>query len=262
MRRRLARLTPTRLLLPAVVAAMELASCGEPSTRGASDPLPPVMLWAWHGSHELGFLDPQAEGVAFLAGTVTVRGSSVGLQPGAARVDAPPSTALLPVVRIEIDPWPAPELDSEVLELVVSAILGSDVPGAAGLQLDFDATRSQRDFYRRLLGAVRAEIGGRFLSVTALPSWCLGDRWLPDGLTDELVPMLYRMGRDGDLVRRRLAEGREFAPECRSALGLSTDEPVPALDARGRRLYLFSSDRWTGAERRRLLFAAGREAAG
>ncbi len=235
-----------------------------PGCRPAADPqpageLPDVMLWAWHGPHgphDLEFIDPRTSGVAFLAGVVRLEGDSVSLSPETRLLAAPPATRLLPVVRVEIDSRRPVSLDSATRAETRAAVLGFDDPRAPGLQLDFDATLSQRAFYRDLLTEIRAALGERFLSVTALPSWCLDDRWLPTDLIDEVVPMVYRMGPDGERVRRRLGAGGDFAAGCRGAFGLSADEPVAAPAGRGRRLYLFNPERWDAGSLARLLAAA------
>lgn len=221
-------------------------SCGTKTVARQAEPLPRVMLWAWHGSHDLRFLTPAEAGIAFLAGTVRVSGSAVTLEPGAGPIEAPKGAVLLPVIRIEVDATRRPVLGPRQLEDVTAAVLGFDADPFPGLQLDFDATRSQRAFYGDLLGNVRRGLGGRFLSVAALPSWCLGDPWLPIALVDEIVPMVYSMGIDSERIRRMLAAGRDFRAECREAVGLSRDEPV-ALPARDRRCYLWSREPWTRA---------------
>lgn len=237
--------TTTSLSLLLLVLATFTFSCAPPRDNLVTGGLPPVMLWAWHGAHDLTFLDPATGGVAFLAGTVRLRGDTVSLIPEARPLGVSSRTVVLPVVRIEIDSATRPVLGRQTLDDVRTAVVGFDDPRTAGLQLDFDATLSQRAFYLELLSLVRDALGDRFLSVTALPSWCLEDRWLPAELIDELVPMVYRMGPESELVRARLAAGRDFAPDCRNALGVSADEPVPAIDPRHRRLYLFNPERWS-----------------
>lgn len=117
---------------------------------------------------------------------------------------------------------------------------------APHVQIDFDATRSERDFYGRLLADLRARLPrGTTLSITALASWCFGDRWLDRLPVDFAVPMLFRMGWDGDAIRRSLAEGSDFgSPSCRRGVGVSLDEPIPPLFA-GRPVYVFSPQRWS-----------------
>ena len=118
---------------------------------------------------------------------------------------------------------------------------------ASALQVDFDATLSERAFYIDLLQRTRAAIGDMPLSITALASWCKGDTWLdrlPPGTIDEAVPMLFRMGPLNGPLLKAGASNELRSPVCRSAVGISTDEPTPALEGR-RRTYIFSPTSWT-----------------
>ncbi len=117
-------------------------------------------------------------------------------------------------------------------------------PGYDAVQIDFDATVSERPFYRQLLEDLRRELLVP-LSITALASWCLGDRWLEDLPIDEAVPMLFRVGIDEDAIRAYLSRGDDFRePLCRTSYGLATDESPPPLRP-GRRLYVFHPESWT-----------------
>lgn len=83
--------------------------------------------------------------------------------------------------------------------------------------------------------------------MTALASWTFGDAWVDDLPVDDVVPMLFRMGADDRLVRRRLAAGDDFAARrARASVGLALDEERPEIPA-GRRLYLFSAQAWSPA---------------
>lgn len=78
------------------------------------------------------------------------------------------------------------------------------------------------------------------ISITALVSWCAGDRWLDHEPVVEAVPMLFRMGRhesDDVFIESSI---------CRSSIGLSIDEPWPTRRPAGiDRVYLFSPHAWT-----------------
>jgi hypothetical protein len=137
-------------------------------------------------------------------------------------------------------------LDTTSPSAVARAVVAAVRPGIDAVQIDFDARVSEREFYRQLLVAVRAALpNGVALSITALASWCLDDRWL-DGLPiDEAVPMLFRMGADQDDIRRRLDAGADFPAEiCRASVGRSTDEPSP-LRQPMRRTYVFHPRPWS-----------------
>jgi len=85
------------------------------------------------------------------------------------------------------------------------------------------------------------------LSMTALASWCFGDRWLGRLPVDEVVPMLFRMGRDDRKIRGLLSSHGDVECEaCAKAVGLSTDE-APWRPPSARRLYLFCPERWNEA---------------
>jgi hypothetical protein len=234
-----------------------LAACAAPTSTSAF--LPDLVLWAWERPEDLRFLDPDAAAVAVLAGTLTLTGPEVDVTPRRQPLLVPVGTALIAVVRIEsataLRPvrGETPRLDDAQRAAAREQILDlARLDGVRAVQVDFDAALSERGFYAALLVELRralpAEIG---LSVTALASWCLDDPWLAGAPLDErtlddAVPMLFRMGTDDAFVRRRLAAGEDFRPECRRSAGLSTDEPWPRLPA-GRRLYVFHPEPWSPA---------------
>ena len=120
------------------------------------------------------------------------------------------------------------------------------LPNVSTIQIDFDATRSERTFYHDVIVAVRARLPASVaMSITALASWCADDDWISDLPIDEAVPMLFRMGPDRRQIRDRVASGEEFPVRpCRSSYGISTDEPLRNLSA-SKRLYVFNPDAWT-----------------
>jgi hypothetical protein len=218
----------------------------------ASAPPRPLTLWAWERPERLGFLDPAQIAVAFLAGTLYLRGAEVQRQPRLQLLQLPPGIPLTAVVRIQSEGTPT--LGPRQVAAAVAAIRGlADRPGLAGLQLDFDAARSQRPFYRELLQALRQALPtGQGLSITALASWCLQDRWLTGLPLDYAVPMLFRMGAGAAEARRVLAREGEFPePLCRAALGVADDEPWPVL-GRPRPLFAFRVRPWDQAAVTRL----------
>jgi uncharacterized protein DUF3142 len=159
-----------------------------------------------------------------------------------------PDAPLVAVTRIESDRQRPPRLSPEQRLRAADWIARTAVQGVLTVQVDFDAVVSERAFYRALLDDVRSRLPGSVgLSVTALASWCLEDRWLAGAPVGEAVPMLFRMGPDGPPVLRRLRGGHDFQePLCRQSLGLSTDEAdrLPWIP-QGRRLYLFHPAAWS-----------------
>jgi hypothetical protein len=202
------------------------------------------MLWAWERPEDLTFIDPQKTGVAFLAKTVTLRGDTVVVRPRLQPLRLVPGTKLMAVVRIETDRSEPPSLSRGQLAQTAREVCSS-AKEVGFIQIDFDATASERNFYRSLLTQLRNELpAATALSVTALASWCAHDNWLSDLPIDEAVPMLFRLGVDQRQFQRRLETGQPFESRiCHNSAGVSTDEPVNAPPAN--RLYIFSPEPWS-----------------
>jgi hypothetical protein len=240
--------------------------------------LPPIMLWAWERPEDLSTINPNTAGIAFLARTVFLAGDTVSVRPRLQPLRLALGTQVVAVVRIEARIEASRAIESrmpaqgqcphgpsgagaracaplftpsslspkQLTEAARAVAAAAQLPGLSGLQIDFDASASQREFYRQLIAQVRDEIPARLpLSITALASWCAGDDWLLGLPIDDAVPMLFRMGADTGEISLHLNSGGDFrAPVCRQSLGVSTDESPPNLPA-GRRLYIFSPRAWT-----------------
>lgn len=262
-----------------VVAAVCLRMAGDaaadavPGRLAFAAAMPATVLWAWEEPEDLRGVDPHTIGVAYLAETVLL-GDAPGLRTwraaigAGANVDGPdeitirrrhsplavaPGTAMMAVVRIETQPG---FRDSEELRLETASALAevSRRPGTRALQVDFDATRSERAFYGRVLRALRAQMpAGMPLAITALASWCAagpGDLadWMAGLPVDEAVPMFFRLGgRAKPYDDKSWLTVRE--PLCRGSVGISTDESWPEMGwtppvGAGRRVYMFSPTPW------------------
>jgi len=209
--------------------------------------LPRLILWAWERPEDLRFINPQEIGVAFLAETITLSGDRTIIRPRLQPLLLTPETRRIAVARIETAARTRPLLSDEQRNRIVAELTklarGENV---AAIQIDFDALRSERRFYRALLGDLRSQLPVTTrLSITALASWCLGDNWIADLPIDEAVPMLFRMGADHENITLRLKAGDDFSvPAARHSVGISTDEPLGAR-FNGRRVYVFNPRRWS-----------------
>lgn len=227
------------LLLPVIL----LAPVQGVQVSKAFARFPRLILWAWQMPERLEFIDPARISVAYLDQTIYVRNRVVS-EPRLQPMRVSPGTQVIAVVRIEM-PESAGRDSEEIRRQVVEALLRSaNRKGVVALQVDFDAVKSQREFYRDVLMRLRRQMPrGMPLSITSLASWCGFDDWIHDLPVDEAVPMMFRMGREGVLFYRSgtavLSE-----PLCRGSVGASTDEPWPQA-ARGKRLYVFGSRPWT-----------------
>lgn len=211
--------------------------------------LPRVTVWAWERREDLRAIDPATTAVAYLDRTVVLDGRGVTVELRRQPLLLPASSALvrIPVVRIETGEGEA--LDENSAEVAASAVVNAAGSGAAALQVDFDARKSERAWYRQVLALVRKRMPPRMpLSMTALASWCSYDnQWMRGLPVDEAVPMLFRMEPDrrqamatGNLGQRDLAI-RE--PLCLGSVGISTHERWPGEMA-GRRVYIFPDGGW------------------
>lgn len=222
-------LLPFLVLVPISIVALR------PEPKPLSN-LPPVIVWAWERPEKLDFIDRDRVGVAFLAKTLRIEGDRVISRPRLQPLELAPGTNLIAVVRIESD---HPTLSQTQLARTASEVIElAHLSGISAVQIDFDATISERNFYRSLLNEVKPQVPS--LSITALASWCEGDNWLSDLPIDEAVPMLFRMGID----ERHFQSSPRFEPSiCADSAGVSTDEPIPA--PRVDRLYIFSPKPWS-----------------
>lgn len=238
-----------RILLIAAVAC--LLGIGTARTNARVQPRwhnrPPVVLWAWERPEDLAYVDPRTTGIAFLAGTVLINEDGAIVVPRRQPLRVPDRSSLVAVVRIEPDRRAHGRLSPAVLPDVAGAI--TELAGsfkAASLQIDFDASASERILYRELLEELRQRLpSGVSLTMTALASWCVHDTWMDDLPVDEAVPMLFRMGPEGpDIMRTIEEQGDLREPLCRSSVGIATDE-LKGRILPGKRIYVFSPEPWT-----------------
>jgi hypothetical protein len=264
------------------------ASGNSPSNLSAavgSRNRPSVVFWAWERPEDFRFLPPDRASVAFLAKTIYLStptsdsSSSFMVRPRLQPLRLAPGTPLIAVVRLEtrfgpeqlkiasretVSSFRAASYSVSQREELASEIAATQsIPGVSAVQIDFDAPASAHTFYALLLQDVRRKLPSSLpLSITALASWCIGDRWLaqlPANTIEEAVPMLFRMGPDAVGVARFLHSGADFpVAACRNSLGLSTDEKFSAdilsgrfaglsSQFRQRKIYVFSGRGQTAA---------------
>jgi len=202
--------------------------------------LPRTMLWAWERPETLRGLPPDT-GVAFLAQTIWLDSDRLHILPRLQPLRVDPDTVLVAVTRIE----GRVERVGRMGDLAAAIAATASLQQVSGVQVDFDATASQRSFYRGLIADLRPRLApGVVLSITALASWCADDAWLGGLPIDEAVPMLFRMGPFNEPYARAAMSEGGVRPACGRAIGLSVDEPR-AIDPSGRRVYVFNPKPWT-----------------
>jgi hypothetical protein len=233
-----------------------LAACySKPPARNRLDEnyFPHVVLWAWERPENLSSADPNRFAVAFLAQTLALQNDEVILDPRHQPLDVSPDAKLIAVTRIESQKTTgqyAGLSDAQRHKAVELILRTMRLRNVSGIQIDFDATSSERDFYRALLYDVRAKLPDNMaLSMTALASFCVGDRWLSDLPVDEAVPMIFRMGADDRSIKILLSAGEDFGePLCQKSYGIAVDEPLDIQFKAGRRLYVFNARSWKASD--------------
>ena len=216
------------------------------------------MLWAWERPENLSYMDPQQAGVAFFVRRYRLSGNDLIRVERAQILRAPRSAKRIAVVRIEPLGKTPPSLSEEQRQRLVKEIAQiAKLPNVSGIQIDFDARITERNFYRALLQDLRNKLKkGYFISMTALASWCISDNWVNELPVDEIVPMLFDMGADAKRIRQMIAERKNCftVPIEKLSLGVSTKEPdIINMFKNGagttlkncQRVYIFSPKSWT-----------------
>src|ERR1700752_1868916 len=118
-------------------------------TNNAPKAGPQLILWAWERPTDLRFIDKNRVGVAFLAKSIFLKGDDVQARPRLQPLELAPGTEVIAVTRIEAD---GATLSTAQRQGVVQAIADTaSLPNVSEIQIDFDATKSERDFYRQLI---------------------------------------------------------------------------------------------------------------
>lgn len=244
------KLSQKMLALVGASLLVTLPACRKPSRNRLDEAqFPRMVLWAWERPEDLRALDAKRFAVAFLAQTLTLRGDEVIQSPRHQPLQVTPETKLMAVTRIESSKQTGERaaLSQAQRQKIVSLVMKTaQLDRVAAIQIDFDAATSERDFYRSCLQDLRHQLPDKVpLSMTALASFCIGDRWLRDLPVDEAVPMIFRMGADDRAIRNMLAGGDDFRePICQRSYGVAIDEPPDFRRDATRRVYIFNNHPW------------------
>src|SRR5215475_11405901 len=130
---------------------------------------PAVMRWDWERPVDLRFIDTKKLGVAFLAKSISLNSDEVMVRPRLQPLTLPEGTTVVAVARIETSRDSRPTLSDIQRQKLTQEIKGmSLLPNVSEIQIDFDATQSERAFYRELIADVRRALSPRKrLSITA-----------------------------------------------------------------------------------------------
>lgn len=217
---------------------------------------PKIFFWAWDEPEDMRALAGRDAGVAYLAATMLLD-ESLHVSPRLQPLQVAPGTPLISVVRVETRRGfhDAPQLRRALTTAILDVTNHS---GTSAVQIDFDATRSEREFYAAVLRDLRTKLPrGTTLSMTALLSWCAHDDWIHSLPIDEAVPMYFRLGREAHNVMNGDPRYAIREPLCSTSAGVATDEPSRNLVFANKRVYVFNPRPWT-ARQLQLLALAGK----
>lgn len=210
---------------------------------------PNIVIWAWERPENIQFLDPHKTAVAFFAARLKLlQSGQVLVVPRTQMLKFARNSYLIAVVRIDNSNQSAARLNEEGKRKILQELLrAAQLERVKELQVDFDAREDERQFYRQLLADLRALMPRRKkLTMTALASWCLYDRWISNLPVDESVAMLFSMGKERKNVLAAVA-ARGLPADKQTAIGLSLQEPdvrATLASLGNKRIYLFNAKAW------------------
>lgn len=212
----------------------------------------PVIFWVWERPENLYFVKDKNISFAYLAGTVTKTDKNLEYYSRRQPLRIPDESKTISVIRIE-DKSKDHVFEDKYLSEISDYIVKScrEKTSNTACQIDFDATESQIDFYKKLVVSVREKLPKEIkLSLTALVSWCTnGESWLKDLPVDEVVPMFFRLGKDENVYWQKIEKGElKLNQICQKSIGIATDEPLPNKTyLQNKPIYIFNSDYWSTA---------------
>jgi hypothetical protein len=210
------------------------------------DPPPPAVAWLWKDAVPPAWSRAR---VAVVDRHILLSGDSIRERRGAQPRRLLPGTQVIPVVHVELDLLRPSGNLRDASPLIIKAMQSAAQASTSGwVQLDLEARPSQRADYRALVQDIRSVLPQKIqLSVTALAWWCRSPAWLDGLAANEVVPMFFKMGRDGAAVRALVSDKpAALHPLCRGgSAGFSPQEPFErAVIARYAQTYWFDYHGW------------------
>ena len=242
-------ITKTKIII-AVIFILILLAIGISFIKPRSNEFNnPVILWVWERPENLYFLKDKNVTFAYLSGTVTKTNDGLVYYPRRQPLRIPDNNKTISVVRIEdkSDKYGFNDEDQkEMSDFIVESC--QEKKSNISCQIDFDATKSQIDFYKKLVVEVREKLSKDInLSLTSLVSWCtISSPWFEELPIDEIVPMFFRLGKDDNLYWRKIKNGDlKLHPICQKAVGVATDEFLPnKIYLENKPIYIFNNKYW------------------
>lgn len=209
-----------------------------------------IVLWVWERPENLYFMKRENVTYAYLAGSVTKTDNDLVFYSRRQPLRIPDNSKTIAVVRIEDKSNEKLLIDSDI-EQIGNFVVKSckELKGNISCQIDFDATQSQIDFYKRLLVFIRIKLPINIkLSITSLVSWCTTNEkpWFADSPIDEIIPMFFRLGLDANTYWNKITQETLILNQaCQKSIGISTDEELPGkVYLKDKIIYIFNNQYW------------------
>lgn len=220
-----------------------------------------VSIWAWDRFDDLSFLKDDTS-VTSYAGTFYLRDNRSIFDPRKKDLICPKDTERIPSFRIESVKKIDPDFEDSAITGICDTIkqyLRIHSECQKMVQIDFDARASERDLYKKLLVRLRQTLMSTKstsdvkISITALASWCLKDKWMKNLDVDEIVIMLFSLGQDKEEILINLKDTNlDTGNKAPTAIGISANEPqtnealkILGIINHAHKVYIFQSLPWT-----------------
>lgn len=224
-------------------------------SRDAHEPKQKSVLWIWDRESDLTFINSDDYIIAPLMCTLHLQSDGIRIEPRHHQFVAPPSIRTIGVVRIESPrKYDFKLSEDHILQMIMSIAGLQKKYNFNEIQIDFDAARSERAFYRQFLKHLRSRLPEKTtISITALASWFAFDPWWRELPVDEIVFMFYPLKPDEKKLYQKLindaaffnteANVTKFRRRLNISIGLSVQSPLkPGLHHY--RVFWFNDARW------------------
>jgi len=238
-------------------------------SAGDRDKSPRLVIWSWEHDDNLRFVDPKEAAVAFYAGTITLGRETATLQRRKNFLRLNEKTVSFPVFRIE-PAHPTELISDAAFERAAETIVEYlQQHPSREIQIDFDAGKRDREAYLKFLHSLKSELPPQTsISITALGSWCLYDKWLEPAQVNETVAMMFSLGKDSKDTLAALARTPlDSGARCAQSVGIALNERQTntllsehSSLARASRVYAFRPLGWTRSRYKEILAATGQPA--
>lgn len=214
--------------------------------------MPSLIYWAWEAPQNLNSIDPKTSGIAVLVASIFIDSSGPHYYLRQQPLKAPDATYRIAVFHITARPGHHPLLN-QLTALTIAKEISTifQKKSYQSLQIDFEAGKSQREFYQQLLVALRENLGEKtIISITALGSWCTHERWIQQAKLpiNLVVPMYFSISHNAwqrqEFITHFPGKITQLAPECQAAIGLATFEKWQIPLRAQVPVFVFTKGRW------------------